>query len=467
MQLWLNLSRSGVGFAGGKIKSLDRNLLLSNQLSISFLILSFLLLIFILLLLPANTILMRWLLILQLLLGSTLLLNRFGFHKLTRLLLSTGLPVIVLFSTMHSKLNYPEIIHEGSYYNPRYFLIGVVFIPLMIIDIRERLLLALSLGVNIGILVFFNQIHQLFGAAPQQIGITLDNAGFISVASTFAGLSLVLGMLFLKRDNHKFEEKISHLLQATSAKNLEIESSIRYAKRLQSSILPSSAQLNIFQNDLPLLYLPKDIVSGDFYFLREEDGLKILSVIDCTGHGVPGAFMSIMGYNALKTAVDNAIFSGPAKVMDILQNEIKSQLARNADDYMHDGMDLVFCVIDDRNQTLSYSGANASFFMISDGNVSEYRAERRAIGDDNFYPFTEGSLTYKKGDVLILTSDGYRDQFGGNSDKKMGKARFKEILSKIALTPEYQHAKLLEKEFAEWKADTEQTDDVCVICYTL
>ncbi|MFZ6050671.1 PP2C family protein-serine/threonine phosphatase [Halocola ammonii] len=459
--VWQVISNAGVH--QDKSNSLRRNLVLANQLSVSILLLTVALLVTFYFIFPDNKIVIGWLLILQVLLFTILALNYFGFNKVTRILLSIGLPLIALFATIQSKVSQPELIHPGSYYNPRYFLIGLVFIPLMIFHIKERASLIFSLAVNLAILIFYNTIHDLLGAAPEDLGIYISNQFFISIASSFAGISLILGMIFLKNSNYRYELKIRDLLKESSQKNEEIESSIRYAERLQKVILPSREFLQTKENTFAVFYLPKDIVSGDFYYIYEREGLEYISVIDCTGHGVPGAFMSLMGHTAIARAVEEQQLKTPNEILDSLQNQIRKELQRHGENDIRDGMDLAFIVLDRANSKLQFAGANSSISIVKGSETIDIKGDRRAIGDENMQPFESQEIDFEKGSMIYLYSDGYRDQFGGSRNKKIGRKRFRELLKGIANHNAITQEKTLEKSFFDWKGETPQTDDVCVV----
>ncbi len=173
--------------------------MLANQLSVALVLLSVALLIVFTFLFPANVIIRTWLSALTAMLGFGLYLNTRGVFSFSQFLLSTGLGLILLSMTIHSKLYQPMLIHEGSYYNPRYFMIGLAFLPLVVFDIRQKVSLSISVGINLLMLAFYNPIHRAFGAAPEQIGLPMIDLSFVSVASTSAAVAIALGMIFLKR----------------------------------------------------------------------------------------------------------------------------------------------------------------------------------------------------------------------------------------------------------------------------
>ena len=461
---WSRLSSAGIDLelnASGV-----RSRMLTNQVSASLLVISLLLLASMTLIFPENVVMRAWLTALVALLMVGLFLNTRGAFVFSQFLLSTGLPLLLLFSTVHSKLHHPWLIHEGSYYNPRFFLIGLSFIPLVVFDLRQKWVLGISVFLNLSLLVLYNPIHRWFGAAPEQIGLDVLDLSFVSIASSAAGLAIVLGMVFLKRANYRYEKQINELLETSRRQNEELNASIRYARRLQEAIL-SPMDVDESGQRLQVLLSPRDQLSGDFFFYYANGGKPYISVVDCTGHGVPGAFVSLMANKALNKSVRTSGADGPAAVLLEVQERFTKEFQAQGIQYMHDGMDLMLCRISPDEQRVYCAGARGIGYMITSRGLVALDTDRRSIGDGSKEAFTEFHYSYTPGDLLLLTSDGYQDQFGGERNKKIGKKRLRSLLEDLAgLSPD-ECRRRLALFLESWQGSVEQTDDVCVAVYQL
>jgi serine phosphatase RsbU (regulator of sigma subunit) len=267
----------------------------------------------------------------------------------------------------------------------------------------------------------------------------------------------------IANQHHKLEEKNIIIEE----KNKDITDSIHYAKRIQEAILPSD---DVIKQVLPnsfIFYKPKDIVSGDFYWMERFGKQTIVAAVDCTGHGVPGAFMSIVGANLLNEAVNEHAITQPAAILNsIRKNLIKKLRKKNDDSSIKDGMDAALIAINEEEMTLEFAGAYNPLWLIRNNELIEYKADKTPIGI-NLYeedkPFTNNKVDLKKGDLLYIFTDGYADQFGGLHGKKYKYKNLKELCLKIATQPLNKQSEILEKEFADWKGELEQVDDVLII----
>lgn len=246
-------------------------------------------------------------------------------------------------------------------------------------------------------------------------------------------------------------------------KNKEITDSINYAKRIQSAILPSVDKIKTSFPNSFVLYKPKDIVAGDFYWYMEKAGKILIAVADCTGHGVPGALVSVVCNNALNRAVNDFNLIEPAKILDKTAELVIDAFKKSGED-VKDGMDISLCSFDKENNELEYAGAINSLFYISENTLNEVKGDKQPIGQyANIKPFTNHKITLLKGDTVYLFSDGYPDQFGGEKGKKYMYKRFRELILGIS-KKEFSKQKVeLETEFEQWRGALEQLDDVCVI----
>ena len=261
----------------------------------------------------------------------------------------------------------------------------------------------------------------------------------------------------------KVEERTTELAE----KNADITASINYAKRLQKGILPGESFMKQLLPDSFVYYQPKDIVSGDFYWVDRTHQKIFFAVVDCTGHGVPGAMMSIIGRNLLDQAVNEKGMEVPSQILNFLQVGLSIAFGqtgeRKAD--LFDGMDLALCALDMKNNLLEFSGANSSLYLIQDGELMVLKGDRVGISAEyevtNIYSNLE--IDVKKGDMIYLTSDGYPDQFGGDRYKKFTYRRMHQLFETIAEMPIDDQYLEIKSAFENWKMDRDQTDDICLM----
>lgn len=255
--------------------------------------------------------------------------------------------------------------------------------------------------------------------------------------------------------------KMIDLFNVMKIKNKKINDSITYAKTIQDSILPSVITRKSLLPDSFVLYKPKDVVSGDFYWMQEKDNTTFFAVADCTGHGVPGAMVSVICNNAINRAVNEFNLFDPGKILDKAR-ELVIQGFEKSEKKVRDGMDIGFCAITDN--TMKFAGAYSSVFIIRDGEVIEQTGTKSPIGI--FYkslPFQTTTIDLKDGDMIYLTTDGYVDQFHYQTDKKISKKRLKTLLQDIYKKNTGEQLSILEKFFEDWKGTKRQIDDVCVM----
>jgi serine phosphatase RsbU (regulator of sigma subunit) len=213
-----------------------------------------------------------------------------------------------------------------------------------------------------------------------------------------------------------------------------------------------------------VLYRPKDIVSGDFYWVTEKAGKLFFAVVDCTGHGVPGAFVSIIGYNGLYRSVNEFGLTKPADILDKLTELVEETFGQNNQTQINDGMDIALCSYDRNTRELEFSGANNPLYIISKGEFIEIKGDKQPIGAfDHRKKFTNNMMTLKKDDSIYIFSDGYADQFGGAMKKKFKYNQFKTMLTGMNGTPMAEQKNILNNTITDWMGDLEQVDDICVI----
>ena len=268
------------------------------------------------------------------------------------------------------------------------------------------------------------------------------------------------------------EEKVEERTQEIEKQKQKVEElyvdvtdSIKYAKRLQDSILPPSSKITDLLEDSFVLFKPKDIVSGDFYWVEETKEKVLFAAVDCTGHGVPGAFMSLIGSNGLNHAVKDHGKSSPAAILDDLNVTASETFNKGVSEKeVSDGMDIALCSISKDGKVMEYSGANNPLYLIRNGEIIKHNADKFAIGSfkNGEKKYTNNLIEIQKGDVIYIFSDGYADQFGGAKGKKFLYSNFRDLLIEIHNKPTSQQKEILDQRIEEWKGNYEQVDDILV-----
>jgi serine phosphatase RsbU (regulator of sigma subunit) len=262
-----------------------------------------------------------------------------------------------------------------------------------------------------------------------------------------------------KEEIEKQRQKLEELYK-------DVTDSIRYAKRLQDSILPPDPFVRQLLPESFVLFKPKDIVSGDFYWFYKKQEKVLFAAVDCTGHGVPGAFMSLVGANALNQAVKEHGHTEPARILDDLNKLSSEALNQNKENSLvRDGMDLAFCTLDTKTLELEYAGANNPLYLIRNGELKQIKADKVAIGafEPGARPYTNHKLQLEKGDSLYVFSDGYADQFGGLQGKKFMYRQFRDMLLSMRGKSMDQQRILLNDTIEKWRGNYEQVDDILII----
>ncbi len=245
-----------------------------------------------------------------------------------------------------------------------------------------------------------------------------------------------------------------------------VTDSIRYAKRLQDAILPPGNFVKELMPDSFILFKPKDIVSGDFYWLNQKGNRVLVSAVDCTGHGVPGAFMSLVGNNMLNQVVKDNEIVDAGDVLNKLNTLAAATISKKSEDgAIRDGMDLSLCIIDHENMVMDYAGANNPLYYFRNGEFNEVKADKFPIGyyTEEAKSFSNKQLKIKKGDTFYIFSDGYSDQFGGPRSKKFMVNQFRTLLNRIHRMPMDQQKEILNQTIEKWRGGLEQVDDILVI----
>lgn len=302
------------------------------------------------------------------------------------------------------------------------------------------------------------------------------NGGFLTLSVAVFSILLIKTRYKLTKNElvARFELRASKIIQ--EKKNKEVMDSINYAKRIQDALIPP---IDVFKKILPnsfVLFKPKDIVSGDFYWISElsttkddsdeNEKLVVFSVADCTGHGVPGAFMSLIGLKIFNQSIKQPTVNSPAQALDYLNNEVNKTINQHSDtdNIIRDGMDVALVSINFKTLMLYFSGAKNPVYIIRNKELHEIKGNKQPIGfSENHAPFVDHQYQLEKDDMVYVFSDGYADQFGGPKGKKLKYRPFKNKLIECSEKSIEEQEKALNQLFYDWKGDLEQLDDVCVI----
>jgi serine phosphatase RsbU (regulator of sigma subunit) len=286
-----------------------------------------------------------------------------------------------------------------------------------------------------------------------------------------ASLFVIAFAFWRARIKQRANKKLASAYVIIEEKNKDITDSISYAKGIQESILPTNAEIKKLLPESFVLYQPKDIVSGDFYFIEPintNDKTKLIgfAAADCTGHGVPGAFMSIFGVNILRQSLTQHDVNSPAEVLDFLNRNLHIALRQQSrEKHIQDGMDIVFCVLNPNSNDLYFAGANNPLWIVKhDKSFTEIKGDKQPIG---YYPdqkpFSNHTLKLNKGDTIYIFTDGYADQFGGEKGKKFKYKKLQELLVSINEESMEKQKEILRETITEWKGKLEQVDDILII----
>lgn len=278
----------------------------------------------------------------------------------------------------------------------------------------------------------------------------------------------------LKSKVAELEQKLEDVLTQLDVEHNElVESkkdltdSITYAKRIQQAIMAPIPRIEQMLGDSFVLYLPKDIVAGDFYFVEQKGDELFFAAVDCTGHGVPGALMSVVGFNYLHQAIMEKGITEPAGILSFLDNGVNERLRQTGGESgVKDGMDLGFCTLNPKTRQLQYAGAYNPLYLVTKDGLTETKADKLPIGmnDDGVVDiYTNHKFDLNEGDCVYLLSDGYPDQFGGPNGKKFKYKQLKQVLEGMFDKPMYLQKQELIRLFEEWRGEEEQVDDVLIM----
>lgn len=270
----------------------------------------------------------------------------------------------------------------------------------------------------------------------------------------------------LLREKEQSIKLIEEQKVALEIRDKNITDSLTYAQRIQEALLPSEIYFRKHFPDSFILFRPKNIVSGDFYWIGERDEKIFIVAADCTGHGVPGALMSMIGLEIIEKTINEDKIETPSKILSVLNIALEKTFRRekNIGTIIRDGMDIGLCVIDSKNKKVEYSGAFLPLYLIRDGSLIETPADKIIIGmNPDALPYTDHEIDLMEDDIFYLFSDGYVDQFGGSENKKFMYRRFRYLLMTINNFPVNDQKAILEENIRKWMGSNEQVDDMMVI----
>ncbi len=301
------------------------------------------------------------------------------------------------------------------------------------------------------------------------------------IAIIFYSIALIILFYFsvyfktrqLRKINKEYKEreligkKIELQKEELSIKNKNITDSINYAKRIQMALMPSQRLFTKLFPDSFILHIPKDIVSGDFYWINEVGERIYFAAVDCTGHGVPGAFMSVIGFELFRRITETEKKKQPSEILNSLNKGFETVFSDIDNVILRDGMDLAFCAIDHEMKVLEFAGAFNPLYLVRDNTITEIKGDRFSVGlndeDTNDKSFNNHVIPLLEGDVIYIFTDGFADQFGGPEGKKYKYRRFRHLLLALHQLPMSRQGEFLKRSILDWKGSLDQVDDILVV----
>ena len=314
-----------------------------------------------------------------------------------------------------------------------------------------------------------NEIVSKSDKIEEQKSIIWLSILFLSVVSLL-GIMAYRSYRLKKASNILISQQKGEIEQqhyALEEQHREITDSMNYAKRIQEAILPPMSVINKYLPDSFVFYQPKDIVAGDFYWMERIGDIVIFAAADCTGHGVPGAMVSVVCHNAMNRAVREFKLIEPHHILDKTRDIVVETFEQGGEE-VRDGMDIALCTLNTKTNKLIFAGANNGLYLIRKGELTQYKPDKQPIGKyDDAKPFTKHDIDLEKEDVIYTFSDGYADQFGGPKGKKFMYKKFRDLLLETHQKPMPEQHQILINTFENWRGKLEQVDDVCLIGFRI
>jgi len=353
---------------------------------------------------------------------------------------------------------------------------GLLYLSRKQILIFELIFLSLFVLITVFLFSYEFPLHQ----QSEAFNFHAKYAKYISLACTFLIIveTQFLWSKFTELQIEKIREQkdeIERQKEKIEKQNRNLKDSIRYASRIQSALLPSQPKMNRLLQNHFLYFEPRDIVSGDFYWIDEYNGKTIVAVADCTGHGVPGAFVSVLGISFLNDIIQKAGIGNedinPAAVLDDLREKLKESLTRSeTESKTYDGMDIAVCIIDRENELMEFSGAIHPIYIVrktgeENKELEKVRTDRHSISvfGRRMHSYSSTRISISKDDMIYMFSDGYADQFGGAKGRKFLSKNFRNMLFKISDEPLETQRELLIDIITDWRGEHRQVDDILVL----
>jgi len=309
------------------------------------------------------------------------------------------------------------------------------------------------------------KLKEALADAEKQKDGTLIQLYLTSLASFYEKQSNYKEALNYFKKLHKFELDFTN--RELEERKKDLLDSIRYAYRIQTAIAPPQYLVDKLLPKHFILYMPKDVVSGDFYFVSEFKNKVLFAAVDCTGHGVPGALMSVIGFNGLIQGIRKNNVNTPGEILSFLDEYVNDVLRQTHDESgVKDSMDLAVCTVDFEKKEVMYAGAYNPMYYVKSGELTEIKADKLPIGvnvDGVVDIFTDHIVQLEKGDAVYIFSDGYADQFGGPRNKKFMYKQLKEVIISVQDKPMKEQGEILKKTLVKWQGDEDQIDDILVM----
>jgi serine phosphatase RsbU (regulator of sigma subunit) len=316
----------------------------------------------------------------------------------------------------------------------------------------------------------------LFGLSDKNISDVRASCLYLFRYEIFAGAGILFAIIFLVRrlfsvrrlliSREQMLESIKSEKSELEVKNKNLTDSLIYAKRIQEALLPSEVYFRKHFQDSFIFFKPKDIVSGDFYWIGEKGGKVFIVAADCTGHGVPGALLSMIGMEIIGKAINESHIESPSQILALLNKALENTFAseKNIGTIIRDGMDIGLCQIDKARKKMIYAGAFFPLYMIRNNSLTEIKSDKIIIGlNPEGIPYTDQEVDIMEEDIFYIFSDGYVDQFGGLENKKFMYRRFRYLLTTIHSFSVDDQKSILEEQFSTWMGNNVQVDDIMVI----
>lgn len=378
-------------------------------------------------------------------------LNKLGYLNFSRYYFSI-IPVVFLIGVC---------IQNSSALGDKYLLLTSAAIPIILFKNKHAIYTLFTVNiVTFFFITWYQSVYEPLVQIPD----------YLQTVYSVCSVSIVFLVIFsiilnYKTSSEDYEEELEEKNRVISQKNSEVHDSITYAKRLQDAIMPPEEEIYNSVPDSFILYKPKDIVAGDFYFADKQGDYFFVAAADCTGHGVPGAMVSVVCSNALNRAVNELKLIQPGEILDKVREMVVETFQKSHHD-VKDGMDISLCVINKKTYEIAWAGANNPLWYINENEneLKEVTATKQPVGKSETYKtFTTHVFNLAKGAMLYLFTDGYADQFGGPKGKKFKYKQLADLILANRKLPMREQCSLLERTFTSWKGNIEQVDDVCII----